>query len=56
MLSRYKKIEEDSRLSAAEDRGHYSICGDSAAILMSSISFYLLLTPCIYKASGVCES
>ena len=63
MLSRYKKIEEDSRLSAAEDRGHYSVCRDSEAKQMdewyspsSFISFYLLLTPSIYRASGACES
>ncbi len=27
MLSRYRKIEVDSRFSAAEDRGRYSVCG-----------------------------
>ena len=56
MLSRYMKIEVDSRLSAAEDRGRYSVCGYSAAKLLSFISFYLLLTPFIYKASKACES
>ena len=56
MLRRYRKIKEDSRISAAEDRGHYSISVDSAAKLMSFISFFLLLTPFIYKASGACES
>ena len=56
MLSRYKKIEVDSRFSAAEDRGHYSVCGNSAAKQTSFISFYLLLTPFIYRASGACES
>ena len=39
MLSRYKKIEVDSRFSAAEDRGHYSVCGNSAAKQTSFISF-----------------
>ena len=32
MLSRYRKIEVDSRFSAAEDRGRYSVCGDSREI------------------------
>ncbi len=50
------KIEVDSRLSAAEDRGRYSVCGYSAAKLLSFIFFYLLLTPFIYKASEACES
>jgi hypothetical protein len=45
MLRRYRKIEVDSRFSAAEDRGHYSICGDSAEKQLSFISFYLLLSP-----------
>ena len=56
MLRRYRKIKEDSRFSAAEDRGHNSVCVDSVAKLMSFISFYLLLTPFIYEASGACES
>ena len=56
MLSRYRKIEVDSRFSAAEDRGRYSVCGDKFVKLMSFISFYLLLSPFNYKASGVCES
>ena len=56
MLRRYRKIEVDSRFSAAEDRGHYSICGYCVALQTSFISFYLLLTPFIYKASGACES
>ena len=56
MLSRYRKIKVDSRLSAAEDRGRYSVCSVSAVKLLSSISFYLLLSPSIYKASGACES
>ena len=56
MLSRYRKIEVDSRFSAAEDRGQYFVCGTAAAKLTSFISFYLLLTPSIYKASEACES
>jgi hypothetical protein len=44
MLRRYRKIKEDSRLSAAEDRRRYSVCGDPAAKLMSFIFFYLLLS------------
>ena len=56
MLSRYKKIEVDSRFSAAEDRGQYSVCSNSAAKQTSFISFYLLLTSSIYKASAACES
>ena len=56
MFSRYKKIKGDSRFSAAEDRGHYSVCGGSAAKHLSFIFFYLLLTPSIYKASEACES
>ena len=56
MLRRYRKIEVDSRFSAAEDRGHYSICGDSAEKQLSFIFFYILLTPFIYRASGACES
>lgn len=56
MLRRYRKIEVDNRLSAAEDRGHYSGGSDSATKLLSFIFFYLLLTSSIYKASGACES
>ena len=60
MLSRYRKIEVDSRFSAAEDRGRYSVCDsvcdDKFVKLMSFISFYLLLSPFNYKASGACES
>ena len=41
------KIKEDSRFSAAEDRGRYSVCGVSAAKLMSFISLYLPLSPSI---------
>ena len=41
MFSRYKKIKEDSRFSAAEDRGHYSDIDDS---VVKTIVFYLLLT------------
>ena len=65
MLSRYwssrsallaKNIKEDGRFSAAEDRGQYSVCPVSEAKLMSFISFCLLLSPFIFKASGACES
>ena len=56
MLRRYRKIEVDSRFSAAEDRGHYSVSGDASVKLMSSVFFYLLLTPFIYKASKACET
>ena len=56
MLRRYRKIEVDSRISAAEDRGHYSVSGDASVKLMSSVFFYLLLTPFIYKASKACET
>lgn len=56
MFRRYRKIEVDSRISAAEDRGQYTVIGDYAAKHTSFIFFYLLLTPFIYKASGDCES
>ena len=56
MLSRYRKIKEDSRFSAAEDRGQYSVCPVSATKLMSFISFCLLLSSFIFKASGACET
>ena len=49
MLSRYVKIVVDCRLSAAEDRGHYSVYGCSAAKLLSFIFFYLLLSPFIFS-------
>ena len=49
MLRRYRKITEDSRFSAAEDRGHYSDIDDSVVKLLSFISFYLLLSSSIYK-------
>ena len=39
MFSRYKKIKEDSRFSAAEDRGHYSDIDDSVVKLLSFIFF-----------------
>ena len=35
------KIKVDSRFSAAEDRGRYSVCGYSAAKLLSFIFFSL---------------
>ncbi len=56
MLSRYRKIKGDSRLTAMGDRGHHSVCNYHAAKLLSSNSLYLLLTPSIYRASEACES
>ena len=56
MLRRYRKIKEDMPHFSGEDRGQYSICGDSAEKQLSFIFFYLLLTPFIYRASGACES
>lgn len=44
MIRRYGKIEEDSRLSAVEDRGQYSVIGHRRTKLLSSFSLYLLLT------------
>ena len=47
MFRRYKKIDVDSRFPAAEDRGRYSVCGDSAenyCLLSPSISIYLPLS------------
>ena len=44
MLRRYRKIEVDSRFSAAEDRGQHFVCGTAAAKVMSFISFYLPLS------------
>ena len=49
MLSRYRKIEEDSRLTTVEDRGQYSANHHSAAKLLSFIFFYLLLSSSIYS-------
>ena len=67
MLRRYRKIKGDMPLSSGErlrvgelcsgmDRGRYSVCNHSAAKLMdnsplSFISFYLHLSPFIYKAN-----
>ena len=48
MLSRYRKIKGDSRLLAAEDSGHNSVSRSSAAGLLSSISFCLLLSSSIF--------
>ena len=53
MLSRYRKMKEDSRFSAAEDRGRYLVCGKTNVFnlllcslramrfAMTSNSFYL---------------
>ena len=49
MLSRYRKIEEDSRLTTVEDRGQYSANHHSAAKLLSFIFLYLLLSSSIYS-------
>ncbi|MBQ2210991.1 MAG: hypothetical protein II404_13700, partial [Prevotella sp.] len=46
-----RKIEEDSRFSAEEDRGRYSVCGHSAAKLSSFISFYLQSKQSLRKLS-----
>ena len=43
-------------LRSGMDRGQYSVCKLSAAKPLSYISFYLHLSPSIYKASGACES
>ena len=67
MLRRYRKIKVDMPLFSGErlrvgelcsgmDRGQYSVCKLSAAKPLSYISFYLHLSPSIYKASGACES
>ena len=39
------EIKGVSRLTATGDRGHYSVGSNSAAKLLSSNYFYLLLTP-----------
>ena len=53
MIRRYKKIEKDSRLAAAEDRGHYSVGRCSAARLLSFIFFfYLLLSSSIFSSKA----
>jgi hypothetical protein len=44
MLRRYRKIKEDMPFFSGEDRGRYSVSGESAAKLLSSIFFYLLLS------------
>ena len=54
-MRRYRKIKEDMPLFSGEDRGQYSVCNLSAAILLSFISFYLHISPFIYKASEACE-
>lgn len=43
-MRRYKKIEGDCRLTAAEDRGQYSVGRCSATRLLSFTFFYLLLS------------
>ena len=51
MLRRYRKIKVDMPLFSGEDRGRYSASNRYTAKLLSSISFYLHLSPSIYKAS-----
>jgi hypothetical protein len=55
MLRRYRKIKEDMPLFSGEDRGQYSGCYHSAAKLLSFISFYLHLSPSIYKTSELAK-
>ena len=43
MKRRYKKIKEDSRLTATEDRGQFSVGSFSATRLLSSVFLCLLL-------------
>ena len=56
MLRRYRKIKEDMPLSAAKIEDNTLFCNHSATKLLSFISFYLHLSPFIYKASEACES
>ena len=58
MLRRYRMIKGDKRRyrKIKGDRGHHSVCNCHAPKLLSSNSFYLLLTPSIYRASEACES
>ena len=49
MIRRYKKIEGDSRLMTAEDRGHYSISRCSQIRLLSFIFLCLLLSTSVYS-------
>ena len=58
MLSRYKKIKGDSRLQRRkiEDISCLNIAQFNILMLLSFISFYLLLTPFIYLASETCET
>jgi hypothetical protein len=48
MLRRYRKIKEDMPLSAAKIEDDTLASGGSASKLMSSISFYLPLSPSIF--------
>ena len=41
---RYREIDEDSRLTTAEDRGHYTVCSHFASRLLSFIFLCLLLS------------
>jgi hypothetical protein len=48
--------QEDMPLSAAKIEDNTLFSNHSAAKLLSFISFYLHLSPFIYKTSGACES
>ena len=56
MLRRYREIKEDMPLSAAKIEDDTLSATILQQVLMSFISFYLPLSPSIYKASGACES
>ena len=56
MLRRYREIKEDMPLSAAKIEDDTLSATILQQVLMSFISFYLHLSPSIYKASGACES
>ena len=55
MLRRYREIKEDMPLSAAKIEDDTLSATILQQVLMSFISFYLPLSPSIYKASGACE-
>ncbi len=55
MIRRYKKIKEDNRLTVVEDRGRYSVCGCSAAKVLSFIFLYLLLSSSIFSLSAFAQ-
>jgi len=53
MIRNYKKIEGDSRFSAAEDRGHCSAGSISAAGLLSFVFLFLLLPLSVFSKTTV---